>query len=130
MQILNLKSVTIPNSCVYLETYVFSGCENIEEIRSFIEDPYPIPVECFLDVVKRNAILYVPKGAKRWYEVTEGWEDFATIVEDENMSGIKKIKDFGKEFKSRWYTPQGFHITNGPKGRGVYLRDGKKFVVK
>ena len=66
----------------------FRDCPNIETIESYIKEPFPI--KAFDDVVKMFATLYVPTGTKAKYEATEGWKDFANIVESEAL-GITKV---------------------------------------
>ena len=75
---------------------MFGENENIEEIH--VAAPQP-PV-CTIgpngekeaaEQVLTNAILYVPKGCKKNYAISEGWMDFKNIKE-EMLTGIDGLE--------------------------------------
>ena len=87
-----------------------------------------------------NTILYVPIGAKKLYQEHECWKDFFLIEEMNtndmwNGKGIPKdnpttVKTIGleKEINNKMYDLQGRSITKTVKG--IYIKDGKKVVVR
>ena len=79
-----LTSVTIPSSVRSIGYGAFFGC-NLTTITSEIENPFEIE-----EVFSSDAQLIVPKGTKAAYQATEGWNQFANIVEagdDSTISG-------------------------------------------
>ena len=75
-----LTSITIPNSVTSIGFYAFVRCSGLTSIVSEIEKPFVIN-ECFDNDTYTNAELIVPKGTKAAYQSTEGWNQFANIVE-------------------------------------------------
>lgn len=121
-----LKKVVLPKDLE--EICEFRDCPNIETIESYIKEPFPI--KAFDDVVKMFATLYVPTGTKAKYEATEGWKDFANIVESEAL-GITKVSPdcHAKQI----YDPSGRKTNEQKHGLNILrMNDGKvkKILVK
>lgn len=99
----SLKSVRIPKTVQEVGKYAFSWCYNLEEVV-WESTATNIPQYCFsncdalrkftmcngnpisiewgvFDSAYRNAVLYVPTGSAKYYQVAEGWKDFEHIVE-------------------------------------------------
>ena len=75
----SLTSVTIPSSVSSIGYGAFFGCD-LTTITSEIENPFEIEESVF-DGIPSDAQLIVPKGTKAAYQATEGWNQFANIVE-------------------------------------------------
>ena len=133
-----LESVTIPSSVKSIDTRAFDGCSGLTSIFSEIEHPFEIygksSVNRVFDSKTFNyAMLWVPEGAIDKYRETEGWKDFAKIKEN-TPDGIAtpmliQVKD------SSTYDLQGRKLSNskwsnGQIRKGIYIKDGRKFVVK
>ncbi len=74
-----------------------------------------------------RATIFVPSGCGDRYRAAEGWKDFPNIIEMEG-TGIENvsIKSVSEE---NFYDLQGRRLRSAPQ-RGVYIRNGKKVVVR
>lgn len=83
----NLKTVTLGKNISQSSYYggAFLGCYNLTEIYSYIREPFGMKDNYFEQSVYTNATLYVPKGTKEKYQATDGWKEFQTIVEREDL---------------------------------------------
>ena len=79
---INLQSAIIGRSVKELGAYAFENCERLTKVISHIpaDELTPTGSGCFNGIAK-ECVLYVPKGTKRAYERTYGWNGFAKIVE-------------------------------------------------
>ncbi len=77
----SVTTVHIPSTIKSVETSVFENCTNIKTVYSASITPIPIPESTFPGIVYLNAVLYVPTGTKELYKETDGWKDFANIME-------------------------------------------------
>lgn len=74
----SLTSITIPSS-VETMMYAFYGCNNLTSVTVERETPVTISEKDFPN--RKNATLYVPKGAKTAYERVAYWKEFGCILE-------------------------------------------------
>ena len=77
-----LERVEIPNSVKFIGEDVFGDCESLSEIVSYIQEPFAINNDVFRNIAN-DATLYVPFGTKALYEATAGWNSIANILEME-----------------------------------------------
>jgi hypothetical protein len=75
----SLTSLTIGKSVQQIQTKAFSDCSALTKIVSRIEKPFAISGDCFSNMAKMMAKLYVPKGTKPEYQAMDGWSDFLNI---------------------------------------------------
>ena len=123
-----LKSLNIKN-VGFIGEYAFSNCTAIEEIRTRSENPPSIYSTSFDEETVRNATLHVPVPSfsqQSKYKTVVHWKDFFHIVVD-LPSGINVI-DNKTEDAGCIYDMQGRKVTM-PKKNGIYIKNGKKFVV-
>ena len=81
----------------------------------------------FEGVNKETCILFVPEGSLNAYKAAEGWNEFKNIIEY-NFSAIHAITVDGKS--SNIYDLQGRKVTDSQLSRGIYIMNGRKYVVK
>lgn len=77
-----LSKVVIGKSVRSIGDYAFDGCKKLSKVVSRIpaKELFEISNSVFGNI-NDSCVLYVPKGAKRAYENTRGWDLFAKIVE-------------------------------------------------
>ena len=111
--LLTLNAISIPNSVSQIKKSAFYGVRGITEItipnsvseigesafymdglatvNSLIEHPFAISSSCFSNNTKQNGTLNIPYGTMSLYDVCEGWNEFANIVDP---SGEKKKEKY------------------------------------
>ena len=125
-----LTSVTIPNSVTSIGEGAFDGVD-LTTVVSLIENPFVIvgkssSSRAFSENTFDNATLYVPVGTKEKYQATDGWKDFAYIVEG-TPTGIKVIENTQNK-NATIYDLNG--VRQSEAKRGINILNGKKVVVK
>ena len=123
-----LTSVTIPNSVTSIGYRAFDGVD-IPTVISLIENPFKITGKTsdsrtFSQNTFNNATLYVPVGTIDKYKATNGWKDFAYIVEGD-PTGIKNIETEQLEEVS-YYGLDGKRIESPKSGSVVIKKAGQK----
>ena len=125
-----LTSVTIPKSVTSIGDEAFDGVD-LTTVVSLIENPFVIvgkssSYRAFSGNTFDNATLYVPVGTKEKYQATDGWKDFAYIVEG-TPTGIKVIENTQNK-NATVYDLNG--VRQSEAKRGINILNGKKVVVK
>ena len=122
----NLETVTIPSEVSEIQYLAFANVPTLTCITSLIENPFSFKWDICDQTCYDNAKLYVPKGTREKYMVTEGWKNFAHIVEMERSSVSDAITDIGSA-PIPAYDLQGRRLAGEP-ARGMYIKDGRKYV--
>ena len=125
-----LTSVTIPNSVTSIGNYAFYGVD-LTTVVSLIENPFLIDGKssssrAFSLYTFYDATLYVPVGTIDKYKATDGWKDFAYIVEG-TPTGIKVIENTQNK-NATVYDLNGVRLSE-PK-KGINIINGQKVIVK
>jgi hypothetical protein len=71
-------SVTIGNSVATIDSYAFSGCNNISSVYNLCDEPQRIGPQTFAEY--SNIDLYVPESSIESYKSTDVWKDFKQIL--------------------------------------------------
>lgn len=79
-----LTSLSISGSVTEIGQDVFGGCSGLTSIKVYWNRPLAGGADSFLEDVKKNATLYVPKGTAMMYMAAPGWSEFVNIVEYED----------------------------------------------
>ena len=125
----SLTSITIPNSVTNIGSEAFN-CENLTTVVSLIENPFEIYGNLsnggtFSQITFMNAMLYVPTGKMEVYKATEGWKDFANIVEG-TPTGITSVTSDKETTNAPVYDLNGRRLTEPQKG--INIIGGKKVL--
>ena len=94
-----LEKITIWGPCASVAYGAFWPCNNVKEIRMWVEEP-PVLIdfvpeshgEFFNERVYKEAVLYVPRQSALAYGVAPGWRNFYNIVGVEDPADIESIE--------------------------------------
>ena len=124
-----IKELEIPESITKIGNCAFRLCPNITSVKVHWKRPLAGGADSFLEDVKKNATLYVPKGTAMMYMSAPGWIEFENIVEFEEETSISQ-PEITSEANADWYTLNGRKLEGEPTEKGVYIVNGKKVYVK
>jgi len=111
--------------------YAFANCRGMTEITSNIQEPFATD-GCWYGVDK-SIPLYVPAGTKEEYQSTNGWKDFTNIIEMKETTGIESLTSdpsLKGEESGNIYSLDGRKVSNSGLSKGIYIKNGKKVVMK
>lgn len=77
----DIERITLHETISSIGIFAFAHCKNIQEVKSMIQDPFPVPSA--FSLINEEARLLVPRGSKEKYQQTKGWDEFKEIVEME-----------------------------------------------
>ena len=143
----SIKSLTVPSGISYFGEGCFMGIEHsasvLDKLTLYHETPPEVAdtkyagAEGFVELFFQSGFLvtelHVPMGSKAKYEAHSLWGQFTNIVEDE-MSGINSVAS-----ETDCQNQQGVYSLSGVRlspieantlPKGIYIRNGKKVVIK
>jgi hypothetical protein len=71
--------------------------------------------------------LHVPIGCKEAYASLSPWSNFTNIVED--VLGIEDVED-DKDTSEKYYSIDGRAMDGTPTNKEIFVRNGKKVIMK
>ena len=118
--------VIFQNGLAEIGASAFAGCDALVEVQVPWETPLTITEDVFSATAYASATLKVPVGTEDAYAAATGWEKFTNIV-----TGIRTIENVENTVTNdAWYTIDGKRLQAEPTTKGIYVRGGKKIVVK
>ncbi len=129
-----LKSVIIPNSVTSIEDEVFKGCSSLKSITCEANTPPSFLVEYESQVfnhVDRSIPVYVPANSVDQYKAADEWKEFTNIQAIPDVNTLIDEKSFNANPSSGLvYDLNGKVINDNTPKFGIYIRNGKKVVIK
>ena len=130
-----LDHIVLPESLEIIGLHAFKSCTGLNYVQCLSENPisFDDDISPFQDI-KRTCRLVVPVGSEEAYKNAPVWKDFYRIVDSETyFTGIDTL-EFGTDTKkeSHVFTIGGQYVGNDINRipSGIYIRDGKKVIIK
>ena len=82
-----ISTIKIPGSVTSIGKGAFNDCNGLREIFTKYKDPITLPEEVFNAQIYNNAILHIPEGCNKYYQIRAYWKNFATIWDDNGKPG-------------------------------------------
>ncbi len=129
-----LKSVIIPNSVTSIENEVFKSCSSLKSITCEANTPPSFLLENESQVfynVDRSIPVYVPANSVDQYKAADEWKEFTNIQAIPDVNTLIDEKSFNANPSSGLvYDLNGKVINDNTPKFGIYIRNGKKVVIK
>lgn len=129
----NLSSVTLGKDVECIGGYAFNNCIALSELHSYAIAAPQVQGNYVFDGIDKNiCTLSVPVGSKNGYETAHGWKDFRNIIEKSELTSIDNLNtsDTSNTF-APIFNIKGQKMSESRDNlpAGVYIQNGKKFVV-
>ena len=134
----DLKTVVLGEKISEIQRSAFSGCNSLTDVYAYSTTPQTIDQGTFAMRYEADengeqypvctATLHVQPGCKASYEAADGWNIFKEILEDDQITGISTALATAKDDDGPYYDLMGHKVM--PKKQGIYVKNGKKIVVK
>ena len=120
-----LPRVDFTEGVTSIGSRAFANCEALATVTAPWTTPFAIENSVFSFDTYVAATLNVPEGAEATYQATGGWLNFY------DTTGIKlATEDDALNGNDAWYTIDGKRLQAEPTTKGIYVRGGKKIVIK
>jgi hypothetical protein len=122
-----LSSVVIPSCVTWIAQNAFVNCNALTSITCRATTP-PICTDssCFPTAAYSNATLYVPSDSMPLYLQSTVWNIFGTVAPIRYPTAVEGVENTADD--GQWYDLTGRKVERPTKG--VYIKDGKKRMVK
>ena len=125
--------MTIGNSVKSIGDYAFRDCSELTDVYCYAEEVPSTGTDVFKDSYVEYATLHVPAESIEDYKAAAPWSWFGTIVAlTEEETGIEDIAVEDVNINDApVYNLQGMKMQNTDNlPKGIYIKGGKKFMVK
>lgn len=117
--------ITLGSSVEWVGDNEFLRCFDLTDLTSLNEEPPVLGATPFEENAYATVTLHVPDSAIEAYKSAPYWKDFATIVGI--GTGVEAVEEEAAA-EGVWYNLTGMPVEN--PGSGIYIRNGKKVVVR
>ena len=130
-----LTSIDIPASVTAIGTFAFMDCSNLSSVTVRATTPPKLGWDVF-DYNAAGRKIYVPYDALDDYKGAAEWRLYANDILPINEepsgggTGIESMEDVRSQMEDVYYTIDGRKVDSKPTQRGIYIKNGKKIVVK
>ena len=125
-----LTSVTIGNSVTSIGQYAFARCENLKEVYSLAGKVPSTEANAFAGSYITSATLYIPVGSRKYYRDALPWKDFENIIEMDMTAIESVVMPNGTSVNGNIYNLNGTKADTNNLPSGIYIKNGKKVLVK
>ena len=123
-----LTTISIPAGVTTVAKSAFQNCSNLKDVYCWATTLPTAGNYVFRDIAA-DATLHVPAEALEAYQSTYPWNEINHIVAINEAESITHHLSPITQHPSALYDLQGRKVT-GTATRGIYVKDGKKVVVK
>ena len=128
----SLAEITIPSSVTEIGDEAFMNCSYVKKIVCNATTPPTAYYDTFTGINKEECVLMVPEGTEALYKEAKRWKDFLVIESIpsaiEQVAGSTAVAGDIYDLSGRLVGAQ----AEGMDGLapGVYVKNGKKYIVK
>ena len=127
-----LQSVTLPSSISKMGFSCFGGCKELTSVVSYIKEP--MQDNSYFAYTSKDAVLHIPAGTREAY-IAAGWDKYFASMEEFDPTSIAAPRSSNSSRNrtlspASWHTLSGHRLSSPPTRKGVYIRDGKKVLIK
>ena len=130
-----LTTIEIPANVTKIKQYAFADCTSLSSVTVRATTPPTLEPHAFLNNAAGRKI-YVPNEALDAYKSAQFWQEYAndilpiSDIPGSGMTGIESMEDVRSQMEDVYYTIDGRKLDSKSTQRGIYIKNGKKIVVK
>lgn len=125
-----LTNISIPAKMSRIDAHAFDACNNLEYIISYAITP-PVCGNYTFSGVDKTIPVYVPESSISAYQSANHWKDFSSIHSIAEVKIEHPIYEPIIPINTAMYNLQGKRIADTEAlGKGIYIVDGKKVMVR
>ena len=122
--------LVLPATVEKIGRYAFNRCFDLMRTYVYATEPPEIDPTAIDDLDLSLRSLYVPAQSKRHYQKAPGWKKYKSSVWSIDDNGIVATPTHEYPAVSTVYDLWGRMMDKRPLPPGIYLRSGKKYIVR